>query len=186
MRVAAGVLLIIAAVINLFAGLAYLGGGAIAGSMDKFAAMAEEAQKKQGKEMTPEQKQQLDQYHEAREKMTPEERAKMDSIARGIMGYGLLLLITVGTSIAGAVCLFRRKSVKFIYVASVVSLVVEVGSCVVMAAVVGAGVGAGKVVLSAFGITGGILGILGARQISTANTVPADLPPPSPPMTQQT
>ena len=67
-----------------------------------------------------------------------------------------------------------------------VSLVVEVGSCVVMAAVVGAGVGAGKVVLSAFGITGGILGILGARQISMANATPADLPPSSPPMTPQT
>lgn len=39
MRVAAGVLLIIAAVFNLFAGLAYLGGGGLAagvGSMDEF------------------------------------------------------------------------------------------------------------------------------------------------------
>ena len=42
MRVAAGVLLIIAAVINLFAGILYLAGGAMVGGAGKFAAMAAE------------------------------------------------------------------------------------------------------------------------------------------------
>jgi hypothetical protein len=40
MRVAAGVLLIIAAVIDSFGGLFYFGGGVMVGSMDKLAAMA--------------------------------------------------------------------------------------------------------------------------------------------------
>ena len=180
MRVAAGVLLIIAAVFDFFGGLFYFGGGVMVGSMDKLAAMAEEQQKKQGKELTEEQKQQFEQYHEAQRNMKPEERAKMDTAARVAKAYGLLLLVMSGISIAGAVCLFRRRSVKFIVGASVVFLVVEVGSCVVLAVVTSgaAGLGATKVFFSVFGITGGILGLLGARQISIANAVPADLPPP--------
>ena len=183
MRVAAGVLLIIAAVFNLFGSLFYFGGGVLVGSMDKLAAMAEEQQKKQGKEMTEEQKQQFEQYHEARAKMTPADQAKIDTAARVAKAYGLLLLVMCGISIAGAVCLFRRRSVKFIVGASIASLVVEVGSCVALAVLGGAGLGATKVFFSVFGITGGILGLLGARQISIANAVPADMPPPLAPQT---
>ena len=183
MRVAGGVLLIIAAVINLFAGLFYLVGGGMVGSMDKLAAMAEESQKRQGQQMTEEQKQQMEQFRDARENMKPEERAKMDAAARVAMAYGLLLLVTCGTSIAGAVCLFRRKAVKFIVVASALALLVEVGSCVVLGVFLGAVVGATKVMISALGIAGGILGLLGARQISMANAVPADVPPPLAPQT---
>jgi len=178
MRVAAGVLLIIAAVFDFFGGLFYFGGGVMVGSMDKLAAMAEEQQKKQGKEMTEEQKQQFEQYHEAQRNMKPEDRAKMDTAARIAKAYGLLLVVMSGISIAGAVCLFRRRSVKFIVGASVASLVVEVGSCVVLAVLGGgAGLGATKIFFSVFGITGGILGLLGARQIAIANAVPADMPP---------
>ena len=66
MRVAAGVLLIIAAVINLFAGILYVGGGAMVGGASKFTAMAAEgAEKKEGHELTDEQKQQFAQLNEA-------------------------------------------------------------------------------------------------------------------------
>jgi hypothetical protein len=177
MRVAAGVLLIIAAVMNFFAGIFYLGGGAAVGSMDKLATMAEQAQEKQGKQLTEQQKQQFEEMHEARRKMSPAERAKMDSVSRIAMAYGLFLLVTVGTSIAGAVCLFRRRAVKFIVVAAALALVAEVVSCVVVAAFLGAAVGATKVLFSSVGIIAGILGILGARQIAKANAVPAEMPP---------
>jgi len=181
MRVAAGVLLIIAAVINLFAGLTYLAGGAVVGSAGKFARIAEEQQKKQGT-LTEEQKQQFDELHRRNATMRPEERAKMETGARSAMLYGLVLLVTVGTSIAGAVCLFRRRAVKFIVVASALALVVEVASCVVVGVLLGKGLGASKLVFSAFGIIAGILGLLGARQIASANAAPADLPPPLPQM----
>jgi hypothetical protein len=178
MRVAAGVLLIIAAVINLFAGLFYLGGGAVVGSMDKLATMAEEAQKQQGRELTEEQKNQFAELRDANAKMDPAQRAKMDTAARVAMAYGLFVLVTAGTSIAGAVCLFRRRGVKFIVVAAVLALLVEVIGCVVAAVILGAAVGATKLLFSAVGIIAGILALVGARQISIANAAPAELPPP--------
>jgi hypothetical protein len=179
MRVAAGVLLIIAAVINLFAGLAYLGGGAMVGSMDKFAAMAEEQQRKQGT-LTDAQKQQYEDMQQARGKMTAAQRAKMDTGARIAMAYGLFMLVTVGTSIAGAVCLFRRRAVKFIVVAAALALAVEVIGCVVAAVFLGVALGATKLVFSAIGIIGGCLALAGARQIAMANAVPVDAPPMTP------
>jgi len=182
MRVAAGVLLIIAAVINLFAGFFYLGSGAAVGSMDKLARIAEEQQRKQG-QLTDEQKQQYDELHEARAKMDPAERKKMDTAARLAMAYGLFLLVTVGTSIAGAVCLFRQKAVKFIVVAAALALAAEVISCVVVAVFFGAAIGGGKLLLSSVGIIAGVLGLFGARQIAMAHAVPVDGPPPVAPQT---
>lgn len=175
MRVAGGVLLIIAAVVNLFAGLLYLGGGAAVGSIDKLATMAEEAQKKQQGELTEQQKQQFAEMHAARDRMDPAQRAKMDKAVRVAMVYGLFMLVTSGTSIAGAVCLFRRRAVKFIVVAAVLALVIEVSGCIVAAVVLGAALGATKLLFSSVGIIGGILALLGARQIAAA---PADAPPP--------
>jgi len=183
MRVAAGVLLIFAAVFNLFASFAYLGGGLMVGSMEKLARIAEEQQKKQGT-LTEEQKQQYDDLREARAKMDPAQQAKMDTAARVSMGYGLFLLVTVGTSIAGAVCLFRQKAVKFIVVAASLALAAEVISCVVVAVFLGAAIGAGKLLLSSVGIIAGILSLFGARQIAMANAAPpVDGPPPVAPQT---
>ena len=179
MRVAAGVLLIIAAVINLFAGLFYLGGGAAVGSLDKLAAMAEEQQRKQGT-LTEAQKQQYEDMQHARGNMTAEQRAKMDTAARVAMAYGLFMLVTAGTSIAGAVCLFRRRAVKFIVVAAALALAVEVIGCVVVGVVLGAALGATKLLFSAIGIIAGILALAGARQIAIANAAPLDAPPMTP------
>jgi len=50
--------------------------------------------------------------------------------------------------------------------------------CVVVAVVFGLAIGAGKLLLSAAGIIAGILALFGARQISIANAVPVDGPPP--------
>ena len=55
MRVAGGVILIIAAVMNLFAAIGYLGAGAMMGGAGKLTSMVEEESKKQGRELTDEQ-----------------------------------------------------------------------------------------------------------------------------------
>ena len=94
------------------------------------------------------------------------------------MGFGLFLLVTVGTSIAGAVCLFRRKAAKFIIIAAAMAIGAEVLSAVVVALVVGVPLGFGKILFSALPVVGGILAIVAARQITAANAV-AEAPPPS-------
>jgi hypothetical protein len=81
----------------------------------------------------------------------------------------VFLLVTVGTSIAGAVCLFRRKAPKFILVACVLALAAEVIGSVIIK------FGAGNVL----GLLGGILGIIGARSIGAANAPAAAAPPPA-------
>ena len=125
--------------------------------------------------MTEKQKRDFERWKEAREKRNPADRAKMERGARIAMAYGLFLLITVGTSIAGAVNLFRQRAAKFIVVAAVLALTAEVLGCVLAAVVLGAGVGATKLVFSSVGIIAGILALFGARQISMANAT-ADPP----------
>ncbi|HXU04184.1 MAG TPA: hypothetical protein VN903_24655 [Polyangia bacterium] len=180
MRVAAGVILILAAVINLFAGLGYMAGGAFVGGAGKMgAAMGsamEESAKKQGRELTEEEKKSLQQLNEA-----AGQAKAVNGVAGILLAYGLFLLVTAGTSIAGAVCLFRRRAVKFIVIASILAITAEVLSCVVVGAVAGAGVGLTKLMFSLVGIIGGTFGIIGARQISAANAMPA-APPAAMPM----
>jgi hypothetical protein len=171
MRTAAGVLLIVAAVINLFAGLGYLGGGAMVGGMGKLSEMAIEESKKQGHELSDEQKAQFAQMNEARK------NPAVGSAVRVMMAYGLFLLVTVGTSITGAVFLFKRKRVKVIVVMAALALVAELIGCVAAGVMVGGGVMITKLVVSAFGLIGGILALVAARQISAANA-PEAAPPP--------
>jgi len=174
MRVAAGVILIIAAVMNLFASLAYLAGGAVMGGAGKLTTMVEEESKKQGRELTEEQKKSFAQLNEA--------SAKMGGSAGALAGFGVFLFVTVGTSIAGAVCLFRRKAAKFIVIASALAIAAEVLSCVIVGAVIGAPIGFGKILFSSLGLAGGILGILGAREIKAMNAAPPPGPPVATPM----
>jgi hypothetical protein len=84
---------------------------------------------------------------------------------------------TVGTSIAGAVCLFRRRAVKFIMIAAGLAIGAEVLSMVIVAAVLGVPIGFGKVIFSSLGLVGGVLGILAARQLAAAGAGPATAPP---------
>lgn len=175
MRVAAGVFLIIAAVVNLFGSFAYLAGGAVVGGAGKLQAMAEEASKNEGKELTDEQRKSFAQLNEA--------RAKMGGSAGALAGFGVFLLVTVGTSIAGAVCLFRRKAAKFIMVAGGLAIAAEVLSFVIVAAVLGVPLGAGKVIFSLPGLLGAIFAFLGSRQIQAMSVAaPAGMPPAAAPM----
>jgi hypothetical protein len=161
MRIAAGVVLIIVAVINLFAAFGYLAGGAMVGGAGKLSAMVEEEQKKQGRELTEEQKKSFAQLDAA--------SSKLGAPAGALMGFGVFLFVTVGTSIAGAVCLFRSKAAKFVIAASALAIAAEViGSLII-------GFGIGKIL----GLAGGVLGILGARQIMAKSAAPVAAPPPA-------
>ena len=113
MRVAAGVLLIIAAVINLFASLGYLGGGAFATGVGSVGEAAIEQS-----------------LYEANEELTAEEVAAMGEIADGVgnaggmlMAMGVLLLVSVGVLIAGAVFLFQAKKPGFALAAGAMAIV---------------------------------------------------------------
>jgi hypothetical protein len=168
MRVAAGVFLIVAAVFDLFGALFYLGGGAMIGGAGKLTAMAEENSRRQGREITDEQKASFAQFRE--------ESGKMKRVAGPLMGFGVFLLVIVGTSIAGAVTLFRRRSARFIMVACGLAIGAEVLSGVIFRVVLGAPIGFGKVFLSAFGLIGGVLGFVAARQIAAAASEPEPAP----------
>jgi hypothetical protein len=173
MRVAGGVILIISAVINLFAALGYFAiGGAgklAAGSSSAYKQAVADAQKQQGREMTTEDEAALAKIDAA--------AGKASASAGALMGFGVFLLVTVGTSIGGAVCLFRSKAAKFIIVASALAILAEVGSSVIFGMMLGASVGAAKLAFSAMGLLGGIFGFLGARQILAANAVPVEAQP---------
>jgi len=169
MRIAGGVLLIIVAVINLVVGLGYLTGGALAGGAGKLGAtmtkLAEENARKQGKEMTAEEKAQLAQSQAQLAQLGDQAAPK----AGMLMGLGAFLLITVGTSIAGAVQLFRRKGAMFIMVAAVLVIVGEVLGAVVLK------FGPANVP----GIVAAVLAFLGARSMS-AKPAPAPVGTPAP------
>jgi hypothetical protein len=161
MRIAAGIILIIAAVINIVAALGYLGGGALS-SAGGASALSKALQEESAKS--------------ANTADTSAALAKLQQATdnapsgKALMGFGAFLLVTVVTSIAGAVCLFRSKAAKFVIVASGLALAAEViGSLII-------GFGPGKIL----GLVGGILGILGARSIMAKNAPPEAMPPVAP------
>lgn len=143
MRTAAGVILIIAAVFNLVAGLTYLGGGALTQGLSQATVIAE---------------------REAGDNMDAETKAAMNTIQKevgstgmGLMAFGVFLMVSVGILIAGAVFLFQNKKAQFILIA---------GGMAILAEVIG-------IFISSFGLTnilglvGGILAILAAKSMGT-------------------
>jgi len=143
MRTAAGVILIIAAVFNLVAGLTYLGGGALTQGLSQASVIAE---------------------REAGDNMDADAKAAMNKMQNevgntgmGLMAFGVFLLVSVGILIAGAVFLFQNKKAQFILIA---------GGMAILAEVIG-------IFISSFGLTnllgliGGILAILAAKTMGT-------------------
>ena len=121
MRIAAGIVLIIAAVINIFAALGYLGGGALssAGGSAFSKALQEEAAKS-GRS--------ADEAAALAKIQQATDKAPSGSV---LMGFGAFLALTVATSIAGAVCLFRGKAGKFIMIAAVLAAGAEIGGILI-------------------------------------------------------
>jgi len=148
MRIAAGIVLIIAAVINVFAALGYLGGGALssAGGTSALSKALQEEANKSGQQLTAEQSAAMAKIKQA-----------TDNAPSGnvLMGFGAFLVLTIATSIAGAVCLFRGKAAKFIIVAALLAAGAEIGGILITR------FGAANIL----GLVGAVLALLSARSI---------------------
>jgi len=147
MRVAAGVLLIVAAALNLFGGLGYLAGGGLAsGSGAIMNKVADEME-----------------AGAASDPNAPTiDRAEMDkatgeiaAAGGALMAFGVYLLAACGVMITGAVFLFKGRSAGFIFVAAGMAIIAELGGM--------AFTGVGPMKLP--GIVAGIFAILGAMDI---------------------
>ncbi len=152
MRIAAGVLLIIAAVFNLFASLGYLGGGAASAGLSSLSDAA------------------IESSFEADESLTAEEAAAAEEFTSSLKGaggllmaMGVFLLVSVGVLIAGAVFLFQSKQPKFVIAAGVIALLAEVFGMLITS----------FGVLNAVGIVAGVLTIIAATQFMNAPAEPA-------------
>jgi hypothetical protein len=157
MNVASGVILIIAAVFNLFASFAYLaGGGLVAGASmapETIQQMAQQGTDSDGQELTAEDRAALQEF------------STQGAVAGGgLLAWGVFLLVSVGILIAGAVFLFQNQKPGFIYGAAAVAILVEVGG----------------ILISAFGVTnligiiGGLMAIIAARSIAASQGASAD------------
>ena len=152
MRVAAGVLLIIAAVINLFASLGYLGGGAATTGLSSVSESVIEASLIEDGAMTQE---------EARE--AAELTNNMKGAGGMLMGMGVFLLVSVGILIAGAVFLFQSKKAKFAMGAGIMALAAEgLGIAIISFGV-----------MNLIGLVAGVLAIIAARSYSSQAPEPA-------------
>lgn len=145
MAKASGIVLIIAAIINLGAAIVYLSGGAITTVVTGIGTQAIEQRAEQdGGQLSAEQ--------EARV-----ERMQTTGLIEsgGLFAFGVFLLVSVGVLIAGAVFLFKHKNPWFIYTA---------GSMALLAELIG-------MVLTSFdvtnlaGLAGGILAIVSAKRM---------------------
>ncbi len=153
MRIAAGVLLIIAAVINLFASLGYLGGGAVTTGLGDVGESAIEAAMLADGDMT------------AEERATAAEFAD-DMVGSGglLMAMGIFLLVSVGILIAGAVFLFQSKQAQFALVAGIVALVAE-----------GLGMALTSFgIMNLIGLVAGVLTIIAARSYMSQAPEPTE------------
>jgi hypothetical protein len=150
MRVAAGIVLILAAVINLFAALGFIAGGGVmslagSGTINK---ILEDTAKKEGRELSPEQKAQM-----------AEMRAHAGEI-KGLVAYGFLLLGAAVMAIVGAVSLFQGKRRKLIVAAAIVLALAEIAGTFVT----------GFGFLNVVGLAGALLAFLGARAVAAARS----------------
>ena len=125
--------------------------------------MAEESSRKTGG-LTAEQKAQLAQSKAQLAELSEEAGSK----AGMLMGFGAFLLVTVGTSIAAAVQLFRRKGAMFIMVAAVLVLAAEIIGALILK----------FGVMNVPGVVAAILAFLGARGLGSKAPAPVGSPAP--------
>jgi hypothetical protein len=131
MRIAAGVLLIIAAIMNGIAGLGYVTAG---GASAVVGAAAEEANKQAAAE---------GKASEADLKAVADAADKATAAGGGLMLFGIFLVAMLGLQIAGGVVLFMQKAATFAMVVGVLGIIAEVAG----------------IALTAFGVTN-ILGLV--------------------------
>lgn len=143
MRVAAGVILIIAAIFNLLASLGYLAGGAATTGVANMA----ESSYVQGQELTDQQRSEIAKVKD-----------EVGNSGIGFMAFGVFLLASVGILIAGAVFLFQDKKPQFIMVAGGMAILAEVIGILIT----------NFGVTNTVGLVGGVLAIISAKSMGGA------------------
>ncbi len=149
MKITAGVILIIAAIFNLFASFGYMAGGAITSGGSQYAEklMVEAAKNNLDNSINEDQPTDLNVIKNALD--------DGEAIGGGLMVYGIFLLISVGILIAGAVFLFKESNPGFIKIAGIISILAEVISIVIIS----------FGVMNVLGIVGGVLALIAAKSI---------------------
>lgn len=143
MRVAAGVILIIAAIFNLVASLGYMAGGAATSGISQMA----ETEYVQSQNMTSEQKAELEKIQD-----------EIGSSGTGLMIFGVFLLVSTGILIAGAVFLFTQKNPTFILAAGGMAIAAEVIGILLT----------NFGITNVIGLVGGIMAIIAAKSLKSA------------------
>jgi hypothetical protein len=152
MRIAAGVLLIIVALANLFGGLAYAGLGGLAGVVGSN--IEEGGEQIQGND-DPDAQQAGEGIAEAGDDLQK---------AGGMIAlWGVFLILLGGMNIAGAVMLFSGKNAQFALIVGVVEVIADLGTMGYFQ----------TFIFSGIGLIAGVLTILAAKEM--ASPPPADL-----------
>lgn len=145
MRIVAGIILIVAATVNVLGGGIYLLGGALTtGGMTTDAEVGIEAAGTQSAQIV--------------------EETKKDSSGNGVfwVGFGFFLWVLFVLQIIGAIMLFRDRAQMFIFIVCVLSVFAEI---------VGQ-VNVGFVFWQVFGLVGGVLGFIAAFGIGKVEAAP--------------
>ena len=155
MRIAAGILLIIVALVNVFAALGYLAGGAVVSGGEGLSQAMQEAAAQQGNGMTAEQQAEIDNA-----------MAEAPS-GGGMLALGAFLAILAILQIVGAVQSFRAKGAM---------LVMVVGGLTILGEIWGIAV-AGFGIMNLPGLLAGVLAILAGLAIKKAVEAPVGAAP---------
>lgn len=152
MRVAAGVILIIAAVINIFAAIGYFGAGAAGSLAGAAIEKAAEEEAKKGGEGTAEMKAAMADLKKG--------TAQMQSGSGGLMFFGIFLIVSVGLSITTAVFLFKASKPTFVMAGAGIAILAEVIGIFITA----------FGITNLIGIAGGALAIVAARSFAKSSS----------------
>lgn len=147
MNIAAGVLVIIAAILNIMGGCTYAVGGALAGGVGEMGSeIASGLEDGAGAEAG-----------EEAAKVT-EGSEDLKTAGAGLTLWGYALFAIAGIMIAGAVFLFQKSKAVFVIVTGVLAIGAEVGGILITQ----------FGVMNVCGLVAGVLAILAARSFPTA------------------
>ena len=146
MNIAAGVLLIIAAILNFIGGCGYAIGGAVAGGVGEMGSEIATGLEEAGEEAA------------AGSAEIAEGSEDLKATGAGLVLWGYALWVIAGLMIAGAVFLFMKSKAGFVLVTGVLALVAEIGGIVITT----------FGIMNVGGLIAGVLTILAARSFPAA------------------
>ena len=144
MNIAAGVLIIIAAVLNIMGGCTYAVGGALVGGAGEMSSEFAEAVAAEGGE-------------EASAEFA-DGAAEAQAIGAGLTFFGYALFVIAGIMIAGSVFLFKKTKAGFVMLTGVLAIGAEVGGILIIQ----------LGIMNVVGLVAGIFAIIASRSFPTA------------------